>query len=237
MTSSRVPDRAGGTPPAEIRDAIKSGGFERGLLHLVLDRAQPGRHRRRAARPDGRRLHRPADRGDGPRVRAALGRGARGRGGRHAGRRAGGVRGGQAGVQGRDAAAEEDPAEHPPRPGPRGGRVPGRPAAPAPSSPRRCAGSCRDVRPGARRPDPADVRQGGHRRAGADPVHAGRRAAHRRLAGEGRVRGGVDRGRRSDPVRCAGGEGRPRFGGRRPVPGSSRSRCGGWRPRSGRTPC
>ena len=38
-------------PPAEIRDAIKSGGFDAVLLHLVLDRAQPGRHRRQAARP------------------------------------------------------------------------------------------------------------------------------------------------------------------------------------------
>ncbi len=51
-------------PPAEIRDAIKSGGFDAVLLHLVLDRAQPGRHRRQAARPDRGRRDRPEDRGD-----------------------------------------------------------------------------------------------------------------------------------------------------------------------------
>ncbi len=62
----RVPDRAGGAAAGRDpgRDQVRR--LRRGLLHLVLDRAQPGRHRRQAARPDGGRLHRPADRGDGP---------------------------------------------------------------------------------------------------------------------------------------------------------------------------
>jgi uroporphyrinogen III methyltransferase/synthase len=70
----RVPDRAGGAAAGRDpgRDQVRR--VRRGLLHLVLDRAQPGRHRRQAARPHRGRLHRPADRGDGPRVRAALGR-------------------------------------------------------------------------------------------------------------------------------------------------------------------
>ena len=37
-------------PAAPIREAIKSGGFDAVRLHLVLDGAQPGRHRRQAAR-------------------------------------------------------------------------------------------------------------------------------------------------------------------------------------------
>ena len=50
-----------------------------GVLHLVLDGAQPGRHRRQAARAHGRRVHRPADRGDRTRVRPAGRRAARAR--------------------------------------------------------------------------------------------------------------------------------------------------------------
>ena len=49
----------------------------RGVLHLVVHRAQPRRDRGQAARPHDRRLHRPADRRDRPRVRAAGGRAAR----------------------------------------------------------------------------------------------------------------------------------------------------------------
>ena len=44
-----------------IREAIKRGGFDAVRLHLVLDGAQPGRHRRQAARVDGDRRDRPAD--------------------------------------------------------------------------------------------------------------------------------------------------------------------------------
>ena len=58
-------------PAAEIRDAIKSGWLPGGLLHVVLDGAQPGRHRRKATRPDHRRGDRPADGGHGQGVRPA----------------------------------------------------------------------------------------------------------------------------------------------------------------------
>ena len=65
-----------------------------GAVHLVVDGAQPRRHRGQAARAHGRRLHRPADRRDRGRVRAARGRdraravdgGAGGRAGRVRGR-------------------------------------------------------------------------------------------------------------------------------------------------------
>ena len=45
-------------PPAPIRDAIKSGQVRRGGVHLVLDGAQPGRHRRQAAPVHGDRRDR-----------------------------------------------------------------------------------------------------------------------------------------------------------------------------------
>ena len=64
-------------PPAPIREMIKTGGLRRGVLHLVVDGAQPGRHRRQAARPHDRRLHRPEDRRDRSRIRAARRRAAR----------------------------------------------------------------------------------------------------------------------------------------------------------------
>ena len=62
------------------RDQV--GRVPGGLLHVLVDGAQPGRHRGQAARQDGRRLHRSADRGHGARVRAARGRPARDRIGR-----------------------------------------------------------------------------------------------------------------------------------------------------------
>ena len=33
-------------PPADTREAIKGGGFDAGALHLVVDGAEPRRHRR-----------------------------------------------------------------------------------------------------------------------------------------------------------------------------------------------
>ena len=51
-------------PAAPIREAIKTGGFDAVLLHLVLDRAEPGRHRRQAAPTIDRRLPRAEDRRD-----------------------------------------------------------------------------------------------------------------------------------------------------------------------------
>ena len=74
-----VPDRArraaGGRDPR--RDQVR--WLPGGVLHLVLDGAQPGRHRRQAARAHRRRVHRPADRRDRARVRAARRRPARAR--------------------------------------------------------------------------------------------------------------------------------------------------------------
>ena len=42
-------------PPAPVREAIKTGGFDAVLFTSSLDRAQPGRHRRQAARVDRHR--------------------------------------------------------------------------------------------------------------------------------------------------------------------------------------
>src|SRR5690606_25177659 len=98
-------------------------GLLRGVLHLVLDGAQPRRHRRQAARHDGGGVHRPGDGQDRRGARAAGGR-HRPRARRHAaGRRAGGLRpreraGGEAGG-GAGAPAEPAPRLRPPqgRPG------------------------------------------------------------------------------------------------------------------------
>ena len=79
---------AGGRDPR--RDQVRR--IPGGLLHLVLDSAQPRRHRRQAARAHGRGLHRPADGRDGARVRAAGRRAARERDGVGPRRRAGRVR-------------------------------------------------------------------------------------------------------------------------------------------------
>ena len=49
-------------PPAETRGDDQDRRVRRGLLHLVLDGAQSGRHRRQAARAHHRRLHRAQDR-------------------------------------------------------------------------------------------------------------------------------------------------------------------------------
>ena len=66
-----VPDGAGGAAGGRDprRDQVRR--VPGGVLHLVLDRAQPRRHRRQAARADRRGLHRPADRGHRARVRPA----------------------------------------------------------------------------------------------------------------------------------------------------------------------
>ena len=90
-------------PPADIRDAIKSRWLRRGAVHLVVDGAEPGRHRRQAARPHGRRRDRPEDRRDGHRVRPAGRRPAAHALGARPGRGAGRVRGGAAREAGRDA--------------------------------------------------------------------------------------------------------------------------------------
>ena len=58
-------------PPAEIRDAIKSRRLRRGAVHVVVDGAQPRRHRRQAAHPHGGRRDRAEDRRHRRRVRAA----------------------------------------------------------------------------------------------------------------------------------------------------------------------
>ena len=58
-------------PPAEIRDAIKSGGFDAVLFTSSSHRAQPGRHRRQAARPTVVAVHRPEDGQDRRGVRPA----------------------------------------------------------------------------------------------------------------------------------------------------------------------
>jgi len=67
-------------PPAEIRDAIKSGGFDAVLFTSSSHGEESGRDRRQAAPAHGGRGHRPEDRRDGGR-------------GRPAGRRPAGARG------------------------------------------------------------------------------------------------------------------------------------------------
>ena len=64
-------------PPAADPRGDQDRRVRRGVLHLVVHGAQPGRDRRQAARPHDRRLHRPADRRDRPRVRPAGRRAAR----------------------------------------------------------------------------------------------------------------------------------------------------------------
>ena len=145
-------------PPAEIRDAIKSGGFDAVLLHLVLDRAQPGRHRRQAARAHGLVAIGPQHRGDGRRVRAAAGRGARAR---PSTALVDALAAFAVAWRARERRRRRNPARAagPPR-GDR--RVPRRPAAPAAAG--RAAAPARLGRAAAPgRPDPAAVRQGGHR--------------------------------------------------------------------------
>ena len=62
-------------PPADVREAIKSGQVRRGGLHLLEHGPQPGRHRRQAARQHGDRLHRAGNGGSGRGARPAGGRG------------------------------------------------------------------------------------------------------------------------------------------------------------------
>ena len=57
-------------PPAETREAIKTGGFDAVAVHLALDGAQPGRHRRQAAPDHGRGVHRARRRRRPPRSTA-----------------------------------------------------------------------------------------------------------------------------------------------------------------------
>ena len=57
--------------PRAVRDAIKGGAFDAVRLHVELDGAQPGRHRRQAAPVDRRRVHRAGHRQDGRGARPA----------------------------------------------------------------------------------------------------------------------------------------------------------------------
>ena len=57
-------------PPRRTREAIKSRQVRRGRVHLVLDGAQPGRHRRQAARLDDHRGDRARPRPRPPRSTA-----------------------------------------------------------------------------------------------------------------------------------------------------------------------
>ena len=59
-----LPDRSGDAAPRSNAGCHQGGRVRRRRLHLVLDRAQPGRDRRQAARRHGHRMHRAADRED-----------------------------------------------------------------------------------------------------------------------------------------------------------------------------
>ena len=125
-------------------------------------------------------------------------------------------------------AARVRPAGHPSLRASSGQPAPGQlEVAHAPAIPRSDRVGCAVRRPCAGwsprrrcRPQPAgaaDVRRRGRDRAAGDLEHAGRRAAHPRLAEEGRHRGGRGGARRGDALRAARGEGRRRLGGDRPA--------------------
>ena len=200
-------------PPAHDPRGDQGRRVRRRAVHVVLDRAQPDRDRRQAARLDGDRVHRPADREDRRGARAARRRARRDacRRRRWSSRwpstapRCGWPRS-------RPARRPGGPRSGGPAPGARRSR---RPVVPYPvERPRRLRASApmrrlvASTRLSAGRPRAAGVRQGGHRRTGAGRGDAGRRAAHPRLAAEGRGRGGRGRRRRADAVRHPGGQGR-----------------------------
>ena len=94
---------------------------------------------------------------------------------------------------------------------------PGRRGRAGCAGPRRCVGWWRDVRPDTGGPGPADVRQGRHQRAGADRSMPGVVQHTRESLRKAAVEAVVRRRRRADPLRCSGGQGRPRLRRRRPA--------------------
>ena len=66
----RLPDRARRAAGRADPRGDQGRRVRRGAVHLVLHRAQPGRHRRQAAHLDGHRLHRPGRRPRPPRSTA-----------------------------------------------------------------------------------------------------------------------------------------------------------------------
>jgi uroporphyrinogen III methyltransferase/synthase len=181
-----LPDRA--RRAAARRDARGAQGrrVRRGALHELVDRAQPRRHRRQAARHDDPRGDRPADRGDGQGARPARRRPVAQARRRDAGRGAGRLR----------RRAPQDDRRAPERRAPAQGgagreEVTAFPAA-RPRRLRRTPALRRlvaDVHVRPERPGAAGVRQGGHRAPAPDRVDAGGRPAHPRLAAQGRRRG------------------------------------------------
>ena len=185
-------------PPADVREAIKTGQFDAVVFTSSSTVRNLVGHRRQAARDDRRRLHRAGDREDGRGARAAGRR--PGAGAEHGlpGRGAGGVRQRAAAERGRGrrAGAAAEPAQgsgatvgEVGRPGHVGGLGPmsGFPRV----RPRRLrvvradapAGGRDAAAPGGA--GAAGVRQGGRDRAGADRVDARRRPAHARVAAQG----------------------------------------------------
>ena len=115
----RVPDGARGAAARADPRGHQGRRVRRRAVHLVLDGPEPGRHRGQAARGDRDRGHRPADREDRGRVRAARRRdGAQavdGGAGRRPGRvRRGPARRGRGGGRARPA-AQRAPPRRPPR--------------------------------------------------------------------------------------------------------------------------
>ena len=238
----RLPHRARrAAARADPRGAEGRRGRRR-AVHVVLDRAQPGRHRRQAARVDRHRRHRPADRRRRCAIRACGSTSSRAsrtcrRSSRRwrefalERRRAGG-QGRRQRREGRDASARTaQEVTGPLRQLRDAAAVPGQPPAPAaPDGGAAPADRGGPARPG--RAGPADVRQGRHQRAGADQLDARRRPAHPRVAAQGRGRGGERRGRRPDPVRDPGAQGRAGLVGRRSAGHRPAGAAATWRARS-----
>jgi hypothetical protein len=87
-----LPDGAGRAAARRDPGRDQVRWLRRRAVHVLLDRAEPGRHRRQAARPHRGRGDRPEDGRDGDRVRAAGGRAAVARFRAGSGRGARGVR-------------------------------------------------------------------------------------------------------------------------------------------------
>ena len=233
-------------PPAEIRDAIKSGGFDAVLFtssstvrNLVGIAGKP--HARTVVAVIGPKTAETAtefglrvDVQPPHAVGAGPGRGARGvrrRAAREAGRDAG-----QAAPRLEGAGADRAAVPLIGVPRRRTDVVPGRPAHAGCAAPRRCAGWWR--RPGSHPAElvlPMFVKEG-LTEPRADRVAARRRAALPRLAAQGGGRGGAGRRRRDHALRRAG---RRRT---RPAPAastrtaSSTWRSATWSPRSATRP-
>ena len=219
----RPRDAAAGDHPRRDQDRQ----VRRGRVHVVLDGAQPGRHRRQAAPVDGdrgdraghgqdRRGARPAGRRPGPeagrrRARRRAGRLRRRPPDRDAGGRRAGHPTRRSASRRRGGARLADDARGSPPGWP--GRWSGRGGCGVPPG---CAGW--SPRPRSRRRQlvlPLFVREGIDR-AGADRVHARRRPAHARHPAQGGRRGGRPGARRRDAVRHPRAQGRRRLGRHRP---------------------